>query len=35
MSDYSLEEYVTIKHVRSDITGVADKAWHRTVFTQR
>ena len=25
MSDYSLEEYLTIKHVMSDITGVADK----------
>ncbi|MDG5485907.1 gamma-aminobutyraldehyde dehydrogenase [Mycolicibacterium gadium] len=35
MSDYSLEEYLTIKHVMSDITGVADKEWHRTIFTQR
>jgi betaine-aldehyde dehydrogenase len=35
MSDYSLEEYLTIKHVMSDITGVVDKAWHRTIFTQR
>jgi betaine-aldehyde dehydrogenase len=35
MSDYSFEEYLTIKHVMSDITGVADKAWHRTIFTQR
>ncbi|WP_370330455.1 aldehyde dehydrogenase family protein, partial [Mycolicibacterium hippocampi] len=35
MSQYSLEEYLSIKHVMSDITGVADKAWHRTVFTQR
>lgn len=35
MSDYSLEEFLTIKHVMSDITGAADKAWHRTVFTQR
>jgi betaine-aldehyde dehydrogenase len=35
MSDYSLEEYLTVKHVMSDITGVADKAWHRTVFTKR
>ncbi len=32
MSDYSLEEYLTIKHVMSDITGVAEKPWHRTVF---
>jgi betaine-aldehyde dehydrogenase len=35
MSDYSLEEYLTIKHVMSDITGVADKDWHRTVFSKR
>jgi betaine-aldehyde dehydrogenase len=35
MSDYSLEEYLTIKHVMSDITGVAEKPWHRTVFTKR
>lgn len=35
MSQYSLDEYLTIKHVMSDITGVPDKAWHRTVFTKR
>ena len=35
MSDYSLEEYLTIKHVMSDITGVAEKPWHRTVFKNR
>jgi betaine-aldehyde dehydrogenase len=35
MSDYSLEEYLTVKHVMSDITGVADKDWHRTIFTKR
>ena len=35
MSDYSLEEYLTIKHVMSDITGVAEKPWHRTVFKDR
>ncbi len=35
MSDYSLEEYLSIKHVMSDITGVADKGWHRTIFTKR
>ncbi|MDW5610979.1 gamma-aminobutyraldehyde dehydrogenase [Mycolicibacterium sp. D5.8-2] len=35
MSQYSLEEYLSIKHVMSDITGVADKAWHRTIFTKR
>jgi betaine-aldehyde dehydrogenase len=35
MSDYSLEEYLTIKHVMSDITGAAEKGWHRTIFTRR
>lgn len=35
MSDYSLEEYLTVKHVMSDITGVAEKEWHRTVFAKR
>ena len=35
MSDYSFEEYQAIKHVMSDITGVADKGWHRTVFAKR
>ena len=32
MSTYSLDEYLAIKHVMSDITGVARKPWHRTVF---
>ncbi|MGU3500083.1 gamma-aminobutyraldehyde dehydrogenase [Mycobacterium sp. C31M] len=35
MSQYSFEEYLTIKHVMSDITGAADKEWHRTIFTKR
>ncbi|MFV8053484.1 gamma-aminobutyraldehyde dehydrogenase [Mycobacterium sp. 48b] len=35
MSDYSFEEYLTIKHVMSDITGAAEKEWHRTIFTKR
>src|SRR3954470_7937293 len=35
MSDYSFEEYLTIKHVMSDITGVAEKDWHRIIFTKR
>ena len=35
MSDYSFEEYLTVKHVMSDITGVAEKEWHRTVFARR
>jgi betaine-aldehyde dehydrogenase len=33
MSTYSLDEYLTIKHVMSDITGVSQKPWHRTIFT--
>jgi betaine-aldehyde dehydrogenase len=32
MSTYSFEEYLTVKHVMTDITGVARKPWHRTVF---
>jgi betaine-aldehyde dehydrogenase len=32
MSTYSLEEYTSIKHVMTDLSGVARKAWHRTVF---
>ena len=35
LSSYSFEEYLAIKHVMSDITGVVDKDWHRTVFTKR
>ncbi len=35
MSQYSFEEYLTIKHVMSDITGVAEKGWHRTIFAKR
>lgn len=34
MSIYSLEEYTTVKHVMTDLTGIARKGWHRTVFTQ-
>jgi betaine-aldehyde dehydrogenase len=32
MSAYSLEEYTNVKHVMQDITGDAEKAWHRTIF---
>ena len=32
MSNYSFEEYTQIKHVSTDITGVAHKEWHRTIF---
>ena len=35
MSAYSLEDYTIIKHVSSDITGIARKEWHRTVFADR
>ena len=35
MSDYSFEEYLTIKHVMSDITGSVEKGWHRTIFALR
>lgn len=33
MSTYSLDEYLLIKHVMSDIHGIAEKEWHRTIFT--
>ncbi|MGI3785509.1 MAG: aminobutyraldehyde dehydrogenase, partial [Janthinobacterium lividum] len=33
MSTYSFEDYTVVKHVMFDITGVAAKPWHRTVFT--
>lgn len=33
MSTYSFEEYTQVKHVSMDITGVARKPWHRTIFT--
>ncbi len=33
MSAYSFEEYTRVTHVMSDITGVARKPWHRTVFS--
>jgi betaine-aldehyde dehydrogenase len=35
MSGYSLEDYTNIKHVMQDVTAVARKAWHRTIFTDR
>lgn len=33
MSQYSLDEYTAIKHVMYDITGDAQKGWHRTIFS--
>jgi betaine-aldehyde dehydrogenase len=35
MSQYSLDEYTAIKHVSTDITGIARKEWHRTIFADR
>ena len=35
MSDYSFEEYLTVKHVMSDISAVAEKDWHRIIFSKR
>ena len=32
MSAYSVAEYTVVKHVMQDLTGVARKPWHRTVF---
>ena len=33
MSQYSLDEYTAVKHVMYDITGDAQKGWHRTIFS--
>ena len=35
MSAYAFDEYTNVKHVMSDITGVARKPWHRTIFSDR
>ena len=32
MSMYSFEEYTQVKHVSVDVSGVARKEWHRTIF---
>lgn len=32
MSSYSFEEYTQVKHVMVELTGVADKSWHYTIF---
>ena len=34
MSTYSFEEYTQVKHVMADLTGVAAKPWHRTIFAR-
>ena len=33
MSAYSFGEYTNVKHVMHDNTAVAEKPWHRTIFT--
>lgn len=33
MSAYSFEEYTNVKHVMYDVSGVARKDWHRTIFS--
>ena len=35
MSQYSLAKYLPITHVKSDIPGMVDKDWHRTIFAKR
>jgi betaine-aldehyde dehydrogenase len=35
MSSYSLEEYTQVKHVMFELSGRAEKEWHRTVFQLR
>ncbi|MFB9164885.1 gamma-aminobutyraldehyde dehydrogenase [Arthrobacter psychrochitiniphilus] len=35
MSAYSLEEYTQVKHVMFELTGAAEKDWHRTIFALR
>jgi len=32
MSGYSFDEYTQIKHVMVELTGVADKGWHYTIW---
>jgi betaine-aldehyde dehydrogenase len=34
MSTYSFEEYTQVKHVMADLAGLAEKAWHRTIFRE-
>ena len=35
MSSYSFDEYTQVKHVMYDITGTAQKDWHRTIYRLR
>jgi betaine-aldehyde dehydrogenase len=32
LSSYSFEEYTQVKHVMVELTGVADKGWHYTIW---
>jgi betaine-aldehyde dehydrogenase len=32
MSGYSFDEYTQVKHVMVELTGVADKGWHYTIW---
>jgi betaine-aldehyde dehydrogenase len=32
MSTYSFDDYTLVKHVMHDVTAVARKDWHRTIF---
>ncbi len=32
MSSYSFEEYTQVKHVMVELSGVAQKSWHYTIF---
>jgi betaine-aldehyde dehydrogenase len=35
MSAYSFEEYTQVKHVMFELSGSAEKDWHRTIFQLR
>ncbi len=35
MSQYAFDEYTQVKHVMQDITAIARKDWHRTIFGDR
>lgn len=35
MSSYSFEEYTQVKHVMFELSGSAEKDWHRTIFQLR
>ena len=35
MSDYSFDDYTQVKHVMVELTGVAAKGWHWTIFGEK